>query len=248
MVQDLFDFSGKCVIVTGGSRGIGESTAKAFAERGARVAVLARNVDRAQATADSLGGEAKAYGVDVSDEASVTDAIGSVVTDFGGVDVLINNAGITKDNLLMRQSVDDWNQVIDINLRGTFLCSRAVLRPMIKKRAGRIVNITSVIGLTGNTGQGNYAASKAGIIGFTKSLAKEVASRAITVNAIAPGLIDTDMTRSLGEDAQKKILEGIPLGRFGDGAEVASATMFLASDAASYVTGEVLRVDGGMAM
>ena len=196
-------FDGKRVVITGGSRGIGECIARAFSSRGAKVAILARNADKASETAQGLGGECKAYGVDVSDENAVNETFAQIVEDWGGVDVLVNNAGVTRDNILMRMSAQEWDQVMAINLRGVFLCSKAVQRSMLKQRAGRIINITSVIGLMGNAGQSNYAASKAGIIGFTKSLAKELASRGITVNAIAPGMIDTDMTRALGEDAQQ---------------------------------------------
>jgi 3-oxoacyl-[acyl-carrier protein] reductase len=248
MTKDFFDFQDKRVVVTGGSRGIGEAIAREFASRGARVAVLARNVEQAEKTASSLGDKCRSWAVDVSDESSVADAFGSIAEEWGGIDILINNAGITRDNLLMRQSVDDWNQVMDINLRGVFLCSRAVLRPMIKARGGRIINVTSVVGLVGNPGQANYAASKAGIVGFTKSLAREVASRSITINAVAPGLVDTDMTRAMKDDARTQLLGAIPMGRFGESDEIAAACLFLASDAAAYITGEVLRVDGGMAM
>jgi len=173
---------------------------------------------------------------------------GRITEELGGVDVLINNAGITRDTLVMSMKADAWDDVMSTNLRSVFLCSKAVLRPMIRQRGGRIINVTSVIGLTGNGGQGNYAASKAGIIGFTKSLAKEIASRSITVNAIAPGMIDTDMTRELGEGTREEILGQIPLGRLGSGDDIARTAMFLASEAGAYITGETIRVDGGMAM
>lgn len=243
----MFDVAGLRVVVTGGSKGIGADVAKAFAEAGARVAIIARNLDRAQETAASLPGEARAYAADVADEAAVNDAFGAILEDFGGVDVLINNAGITRDRLLMQMKPDDWNSVLETNLRSCFLCCKAVCRPMLKQRSGRIINITSIIGLTGNAGQSNYAASKAGMIGYTKSLAKELASRSITVNAIAPGMIDTDMTRELPEEKQAEIRAGIPLGRLGSGEDVAAACLFLASPAAAYITGETLRVDGGLA-
>ncbi|MGE3164174.1 MAG: 3-oxoacyl-[acyl-carrier-protein] reductase [Planctomycetota bacterium] len=248
IATDLFDFAGKRVAITGGSRGIGLEVARAFASRGARVALLARDPERAAEAASSLPGEARAWALNVAEESSVNDTFGAVVGEWGGLDVLVNNAGITRDNLVPMLKADDWDDVLATNLRGVFLCSRAVLRPMLRQRSGRIVNITSIVGLTGNAGQANYAAAKAGIIGFTKSLAKEIATRSVTVNAVAPGLIDTDMTRALTDEQRAQILRQIPAGRFGSTAEVASAVLFLASDAAGYVTGEVLRVDGGMAM
>lgn len=244
----MLDFTDRRVVVTGGSRGLGEAVARTFAEQGARVGVLARDLERAQAAARSIGDRARAWQVDVSSESSVRETFAAVHAEWGGVDVLVNNAGVTRDNLLMRLSAEDWDQVLGVNLKGTFLCSKAVLRTMLKQRAGRIINITSVVGLTGNAGQSNYSASKAGVVGFTRSLAREVATRAITVNAIAPGMFDTDMTRALNEDTRKRILGGIPMGRFGDPQEIAHACLFLASDSAAYITGEVLRVDGGMAM
>ncbi|MEM7264315.1 MAG: 3-oxoacyl-[acyl-carrier-protein] reductase [Planctomycetota bacterium] len=243
----MFDFEDRRVVVTGGSRGIGESIARGFAERGAKVAVLARNLEKAEATAANLGDKARAWAADVSDETAVAETFGSIIDEWGGVDVLINNAGVTRDKLLMQMKSDDWDDVLTVNLRSCFLCSKAILRPMLKQREGRIVNVSSVIGLTGNAGQSNYAASKSGIIGFTKSLSKELASRNITVNAIAPGMIDTDMTRSLPEETQEQIKTQIPLGRLGSGEDVAAAALFLASGAAGYITGEVIRVDGGMA-
>ncbi len=244
----MFRFDGKCIVVTGGSRGIGLGVAREFAAAGGKVAILARNADQAHAAAREIGSQAAAWSVDVSDENAVNETIGAIAEQWGRIDVLVNNAGVTRDKLLMRMNAEDWEQVLAINLRGTFLCSRAVLKPMLKQRAGRIIAITSVIGLMGNPGQANYAASKAGIIGFTKSLAKEVASRAITVNAIAPGMIDTDMTRALAPEGREAILRAIPLGRLGSAGDVAAAALFLASDAAGYITGEVLRVDGGMAI
>lgn len=243
----MFEVNGLRVVVTGGSKGIGADIARAFAERGAKVAIVARNLERAQATAAELPGEAVAFAADVADEEAVARVFGEIAEALGGVDVLINNAGITRDKLLMQMKADDWNQVMETNLRSCFLCSRAVCRPMLKQRSGRIINITSVIGLTGNAGQSNYAASKAGMIGYTKSLAKELASRSITVNAVAPGMIDTDMTRELPEATQEQIKKGIPLGRLGSGDDVAAACLFLASPAAAYITGDTLRVDGGLA-
>ena len=243
----MLDFGGKRIVVTGGSRGIGEAISRAFAERGARVAILARNLETASATAERLGENAKAWAIDVSEPSSVSDTFGSVLEEFGGVDVLVNNAGVTRDKLLMAMSVEDWDTVLGINLRGTYLCSKAVVRPMLKQRSGRIINITSVVGLSGNPGQANYSASKAGIIGFTKSLARELASRSITVNAIAPGMIDTDMTRNIPEKVRDEICASIPMGRMGTADDIAMAALYLAGEGAGYVTGEVLRVDGGMA-
>ncbi len=243
----MFDFSGSRVVVTGGSRGIGAAVVGAFALAGARVAAVARTRERVEETAAGIDGDVLPFACDVSDEAAVAETFGAIIEAFGGVDVLVNNAGITRDALVMAMKSDDWDQVIATNLRSVYLCAKAVLRPMLRQRRGRIINVTSVIGLTGNAGQGNYAASKAGIIGFTKSLAREVGSRAITVNAIAPGMIDTDMTRGLGDDARERILGQIPMGRLGSGSDVAGAALFLASDAAAYVTGETIRVDGGMA-
>ncbi|MCA8959504.1 MAG: 3-oxoacyl-[acyl-carrier-protein] reductase [Planctomycetes bacterium] len=244
----MFDFENRRVIVTGGSKGIGEAIARQFVERGARVAILARNLEVAEAAAQRMGDRAKAWSVDASDENAVAETFDAVLEEFGGVDVLVNNAGITRDRLLMQMKASDWEDVISVNLRSCFLCSKAVLRPMLRQRSGRIINVTSVIGLMGNAGQSNYAASKSGIIGFTKSLAKELASRSITVNAIAPGMIDTDMTRDLPEETQEQIKSQIPLGRLGTGDDIAAAALYLASDGAAYVTGEVLRVDGGMAI
>ena len=243
----MFDFQGTRVVVTGGSRGIGEAIVAAFAKAGAHVAAVARNPERVEETAGRIEGEVVPFACDVADEGAVGDTFGKIAEQFGGVDVLVNNAGITRDTLVMAMKSSDWDDVLTTNLRSVFLCSKAVLRPMLRQRSGRIVNVTSVIGLTGNAGQGNYAASKSGIIGFTKSLAREVASRSITVNAIAPGMIDTDMTQALGDDAREKILAQIPMGRLGSGDDIAGTAMWLASPFASYVTGETIRVDGGMA-
>jgi len=243
----MFGVEGKRVIVTGGSRGIGEAIAREFVKAGAKVAILARNLDRAQELVQQIGEGAQAWAVDVADEAGVAETFGQVIEAMGGVDVLVNNAGITRDKLLMQMKADDWDDVLATNLRSCYLCSKAVLRPLLRQRSGAIVNVTSIVGLTGNAGQSNYAASKAGIIGYTKSLAQELASRSITVNAVAPGMIDTDMTRTLPEGTQELIKGQIPMGRLGTGEEVAGTVLFLASPAANYVTGEVIRVDGGMA-
>ena len=242
------DLTGKTALVTGGSRGIGQAIAAALYGAGAKVAIVARDVERARAAAATLGERARAYGCDVTDAAQVTAVVEAVERDFGAVDVLVNNAGLTKDNLLFRIGEPDWDVVLDTNLKGAFLLTKTVARGMIKRRWGRIVNITSVIGLTGNKGQANYAASKAGLIGFTKAVAKELGSRNVLVNAVAPGYIDTELTRVLTEEQRGALFPLIALGRLGEGADVAGAVLFLASDLASYITGQVLVVDGGMVM
>ena len=244
------DLDGKLVLVTGASRGIGRAVALALAAEGAEVVVnYASSPEAAEAVVAEIqakGGSAYALKADVSDEASVDDLIKTVLKRSERIDVLVNNAGITRDGLLMRMKTEDWQAVINLNLTGVFLCTRAVSRPMLKQRSGRIINITSVVGLMGNAGQANYAAAKAGVVGLTRSSAKEMASRGITVNAVAPGFIATDMTKDLEADA---ILSAIPLGRFGSPDQVAGAVRFLAADpAAAYITGQVLQVDGGMVM
>ena len=241
---------GQTALVTGASRGIGRAVALALATEGAEVVVnYASSPEAAEAVVAEIqakGGSAYALKADVSDEASVDDLIKTVLTRSERIDVLVNNAGITRDGLLMRMKTEDWQAVINLNLTGVFLCTRAVSRPMLKQRSGRIINITSVVGLMGNAGQANYAAAKAGVVGLTRSSAKEMASRGITVNAVAPGFIATDMTKDLEADA---ILSAIPLGRFGSPEQVAGAVRFLAADpAAAYITGQVLQVDGGMVM
>ena len=241
---------GQIALVTGASRGIGRAVALALAGEGAEVVVnYASSPEAAEAVVAEIqakGGSAYALKADVSDEASVDDLIKTVLTRSERIDVLVNNAGITRDGLLMRMKTEDWQAVINLNLTGVFLCTRAVSRPMLKQRSGRIINITSVVGLMGNAGQANYAAAKAGVVGLTRSSAKEMASRGITVNAVAPGFIATDMTKDLAADA---ILSAIPLGRFGSPDQVAGAVRFLAADpAAAYITGQVLQVDGGMVM
>jgi len=209
---------------------------------------LAASCARAQEAAKGLGGGAQGFACDVSDAAQAETTLGAVDKALGPVDILVNNAGITRDNLLFRIAEDDWDQVLDTNLKGAFLMTKLAARGMIKRRWGRVVSITSVVGLTGNKGQSNYAASKAGLIGFTKAVAKELASRNVLVNAVAPGYIDTEMTRGIAEEAKQALQAAIPLGRLGQGADVAAAVLFLASDLASYITGQVLVVDGGMVM
>ena len=239
-------------IVTGAGRGIGHAIAIRLAREGARVASVSRTAANAEKTADEINafqaGSSKAYAVDVSDYEAVKLVAAEILQEFGRVDILINNAGVTRDGLSMRMSLEDWDTVIDTNLKGAFNFTQAIERAMIKQRSGRIINISSVIGLIGNAGQANYAASKAGLIGFTKSIARELASRGITVNAIAPGLIETDMTATLSEDLRKTILGKIPLATFGTPDDIASAVAFLASSEAKYITGQVLAVDGGMVM
>jgi 3-oxoacyl-[acyl-carrier protein] reductase len=235
-------------IVTGASRGIGRAVARTLASAGASVVAAARG-ENAAGVVDEItaaGGKAMAVPLDVTDEASVVAAVAKASSTFGKVDILINNAGITRDTLMLRMKRDDWDAVIATNLTGAFTCTQAVLKGMVKQRYGRIVTISSVVGQSGNAGQVNYAASKAGLIGFSKALAREVASRNITVNVVAPGLIDTDMTRAITDAAQEDWAASIPLGRLGTPDDIASAVCFLASDAASYITGHVLAVNGGM--
>jgi 3-oxoacyl-[acyl-carrier protein] reductase len=242
------DLSGKTALVTGSTRGIGRAVAKALADSGARVAIVGRDKDKASAVASEVGRGSVGFACDVSDSASVTQLIADVEKEFGGIDILVNNAGITRDNLVMRLKDDDWDQVLDANLKGAFLAIRAASRGMMKKRAGRIINMASIVGLTGNKGQANYAASKAGLIALTKSVAKELGSRNILVNAIAPGFIETEMTDAMTPEARAGLSGLIPLERLGKTEDVAAAVVFLASDMASYITGQVLIVDGGMVM
>jgi 3-oxoacyl-[acyl-carrier protein] reductase len=246
----LLDLSGKVAVVTGASRGIGRAVAVGLASRGATVVAVARgdNANGTTAEIQAAGGAAVAASADVTDRASVDAVIARAVEQFGHIDILVNNAGITRDQLLMRMKADDWDQVIATNLTAAFGCAQAVIKPMIKQRSGRIISISSVVGQSGNAGQANYAASKAGLIGFSKALAREVASRNITVNVVAPGLIDTDMTRAITDRAQGDWAAQIPLGRLGAVEDVAAAVCFLASDEASYITGQVLAVNGGMYM
>ncbi len=249
---EKMEVSGKVAIVTGASRGIGRAIAKKLAQDGVFV-VLNYNgsKDAAEDAKNEIlaeGGNAVTYCCNVSDFAACETFFKEVIGAYGHIDILVNNAGITKDGLLMAMSCEDFNKVLDVNLGGTFNCIRSVARQMLKQRSGRIVNITSVVGLHGNAGQANYAASKAGVIGLTKSAAKELGSRGITVNAVAPGFIDTDMTAVLSEKVKEEAAATIPMGRFGTPENIADAVAFLASDRASYITGQVLSVDGGMTM
>lgn len=242
------DLSSKTAVVTGSTRGIGRAVATALAESGARVAVVGRDLAKAQEAAAAIGHEAMGFACDVSDTAAVTTLIGDVEKAFGGIDILVNNAGVTRDNLVMRLKDEDWDDVMNANLRGAFATIRAASRGMMKKRAGRIINMASVVGLNGNKGQANYAASKAGLIALTKSVAKELGSRNILVNAIAPGFIETEMTDAMTPEARAGLTRLIPLERLGKTGDIAAAVVFLASDYASYITGQVIVVDGGMVM
>ena len=238
-------------IVTGGSRGIGRAIATTLAREGATVIVCSRNLDAGKEAAEAIrseGGQAHAHQVDVADADSVAELMKNVLKDFGRIDILVNNAGITADNLLLRLKESDWDRVIDTNLKGTFNCTKAAARAMLKQHSGRIINIASVVGMIGNAGQANYCASKAGIIGFTKSVARELASRNINVNCVAPGLIESEMTETFSQEAREKVLKLIPLGRMGEAEDVAEVVKFLAMPTSAYITGQVIRTDGGMAM
>jgi 3-oxoacyl-[acyl-carrier protein] reductase len=241
-------FEGKIVLVTGASRGIGRAIAELFVARGAKVIGTATSESGAEAISSYLGENGKGYMLNVVDAQSIDHVLTSIRAEFGEIDILVNNAGITRDNLLMRMKDDEWQDILDTNLTSVFRLSKAVMRAMMKKRFGRIISIGSVVGTMGNAGQANYAAAKAGLIGFSKSLAREIASRGITVNVVAPGFIETDMTRALTEDQRAGILTQVPASRLGEAKEIASAVAFLASDEASYITGETLHVNGGMYM
>lgn len=245
-------FENQVAVVTGAGRGIGHAIAVRLAKEGARVASVSRTEANAEKTANEINAlradAAKAYAVDVADQAAVQKAAAQIFEEFGRVDILVNNAGVTRDGLSMRMSMEDWDTVLNTNLKGAFNFTQAVMRPMIKQRSGRIINISSIAGLTGNAGQANYAASKAGLIGLTKTLARELASRGITVNAVAPGLIETDMTTVLSDEIRQGILQKVPLGKLGEPDDIAGAVAYLASPEAKYITGQVLTVDGGMVM
>lgn len=245
------DLTGRTAIVTGGARGIGRAIALGLAELGADIGVIARNEDAGNAAVDqirSLGRNAAFERCDVADPAAAKTAVDALRDALGGVSIVVNNAGITRDGLLLRMKDDDWTSVVDVNLRGAFNVTRAACKYIMKSQNGRIINITSVVGLIGNPGQANYAASKGGLIGFTKAVAKELAPRGVTVNAVAPGYIETDMTAAMDDKARENLTKAIPAGRYGQPEDVANAVAFLASDLASYITGHVLTVSGGMAM
>lgn len=242
----------KIALITGGSRGIGKEIALALAKEGNNIAIsYGNNTDSAMEVVKelkSLGVEAIAVKADVSKSEDVINLVKSVEDQLGTIDILVNNAGITKDGLLIRMTEEDWDIVMDVNLKGTFLCTKAVSRAMMKKKYGKIINITSVVGITGNAGQGNYSASKAGVIGFTKSMAKELASRGIRVNGIAPGLIQTDMTNVLKDEVKAEMLKLIPLNTMGNPVDIANLVVFLASEKSDYITGQIIKIDGGMAI
>ena len=246
----MLDLEGKTVLVTGSTRGIGRAIVEEFAKRGANIVVSGTVEEKAQEVASLLaqnyGVKTLGVGMDVSNPQSVEEAFKKIHSTFEGIDILVNNAGITRDSLFLRMKLEDWQKVLDVNLTGTFLVTKQVIRYMTKKRWGRIINITSVVGFTGNVGQVNYSTTKAGLVGFTKSLAKELALRNILVNAVAPGFIETDMTETLKEEIKGEYKKMIPLGRFGTPQEVARVVLFLASPMADYITGEVIHVNGGM--
>lgn len=244
----MMNLEGKIALVTGASRGIGRAIAELLVERGATVIGTATSESGAAAISEYLGDNGKGLALNVTDVESIEATLKTINDEFGVIDILVNNAGITRDNLLMRMKDSEWDDIIDTNLTPIFRMSKAVLRGMMKKRAGRIINVGSVVGTMGNAGQANYAAAKAGVIGFTKSMAREVASRGVTVNTVAPGFIETDMTKALNEEQRAATLANVPSGRLGDPREIASAVVFLASPEAAYITGETLHVNGGMYM
>jgi 3-oxoacyl-[acyl-carrier protein] reductase len=247
----MSQLTGQIAVVTGAGRGIGRAIALKFAAEGADVVCVSRTAENSERVAEeirALGRKAWAYAVDVSDGAAVNTAVESILAASGRVDILVNNAGVTRDGLLVRMSEADWDTVLDTNLKGAFLFTKALTRAFMKQRSGRIINIASIVGLIGNAGQCNYASSKAALIGFTKSAARELASRGVLVNAVAPGFVDTDMTSGLKEELKTDLLKSIPLGSFGQPEDIAQAALFLASPASRYITGQVLTVDGGMVM
>ena len=243
-----FDLNDKIAIVTGASQGIGETIAIEMAKSGANVFCLARNKNALDSTINKIisnGDKASAFSCDISDNEQFNNIVTDIFKEYSSIDILVNNAGITNDTLLMRMSDDQWDSVLNINLKGSFTCTRSVIKYMMKKKSGRIINITSIVGLTGNAGQANYAASKAGLIGMTKSIAKEVASRGITANCVAPGWIETAMTEQLSDDVKNKFLSQIPTGKIGYPKDIANTVIFLASKEAEYITGQTITVDGG---
>ncbi|MCJ2375451.1 3-oxoacyl-ACP reductase FabG [Vibrio sp. ZSDZ34] len=244
----MINLEGKIALVTGASRGIGRAIAELLVERGATVIGTATSERGAEAISEYLGENGKGLALNVTDVESIESVLKQINSDFGALDILVNNAGITRDNLLMRMKDDEWTDIMDTNLTSIFRLSKAVLRGMMKKRNGRIINVGSVVGTMGNAGQTNYAAAKAGVIGFTKSMAREVASRGVTVNTVAPGFIETDMTKALNDEQRAATLSAVPAGRLGDPREIASAVAFLASPEAAYITGETIHVNGGMYM
>lgn len=247
----MAQLANQTAVVTGAGRGIGRAIALKFAAEGADIVCVSRSAENSEKVAGevrALGRKAWTHAVDVSEASAVEAVAEKILTDTPRVDILVNNAGVTRDGLLMRMSEADWDAVLDTNLKGAFLFTKALVRAFVKQRSGRIINVASVIGLVGNAGQANYAASKAGLFGFTKSVARELASRSITVNALAPGFIETDMTAALSQELHANVLRTIPMNRFGQAEDVADAALFLASPAARYITGQVLTVDGGMAM
>lgn len=247
-MSQFMNLEGKVALVTGASRGIGKAIAELLAERGAKVIGTATSESGVQAISDYLGDNGKGMALNVTNPESIEAVLKAITDEFGGVDILVNNAGITRDNLLMRMKEEEWSDIMETNLTSIFRLSKAVLRGMMKKRQGRIINVGSVVGTMGNAGQANYAAAKAGVIGFTKSMAREVASRGVTVNTVAPGFIETDMTKALNDEQRTATLAQVPAGRLGDPREIASAVAFLASPEAAYITGETLHVNGGMYM
>ena len=247
-MNEFMSLEGKVALVTGASRGIGRSIAEVLVARGATVIGTATSDSGAEAISTYLGDKGKGFALNVTDPASIELVLKAINEEFGSIDILVNNAGITRDNLLMRMKDEEWMDILDTNLTSIFRLSKAVLRGMMKKRHGRIINIGSVVGTMGNAGQTNYAAAKAGVIGFTKSMAREVASRGVTVNTIAPGFIATDMTKALNDEQRAATLAQVPAGRLGEPHEIASAVAFLASNEAAYITGETLHVNGGMYM
>lgn len=240
------DLSGKVALITGSTRGIGYAVANRLVAAGARVGIMSRHLDDARRVAAELGNGCYGVACDVADPSQIEPAVQKVTDHMGPLDILVNNAGFTRDNILLRLTQEDWDDVLATNLTGVFHMTKAVIKGMMKRRSGRIINMTSVVGITGNKGQANYVAAKAGLIGFTKTVAREYASRNILVNCIAPGFIDTDLTNILPPEAQEALLGGVPLGRLGTPEDVAGAALFLASDMAQYITGQVLVVDGGM--